>query len=574
MAQRIPEQLIQDIIAANDIVSLVSQHVQLRRSGSSYVGLCPFHKEKTPSFHVTPDRQLYYCFGCGAGGNVVDFVKNTEHLEFVEAIRFLADRAGIRVDNEAFSEEEKKRFEKKQRMLGMHTEAARFFRDRLFAPKGAEKAQSYVKTRGLRGNTVKTYGIGYAPDAWDALCRHMMENGYGREELVEAGLATFTKTGKVIDRFRDRLMFPIMDVRGNVIGFGGRILGEGNVKYLNSPETPVFNKGQNLFSLQIAKKSRELILVEGYMDVISLYQYGVENAVASLGTALTPEQARLCARHAEKVTVCYDTDGAGVKAAMRAIEVFRGIDVRLRILSLPEGKDPDEFIKTNGAVRFNALLEKADTPAGFQLRQLRKKYNIDEAGQKLEYVEACAKIISEVQSPVERELLRERISEETGVRSNIIETEVDKKRDRKEKREKWEVKTPAVKPGAVMKSHTQDKLISLCLKDTALYKKYKDKLLELSMDDVHKKILMYLEETDDAALIAGRFTAPEEAAKAAAALSQPVHYENRELAMRELLAAVRKEEYNMKVKEAIESGDLSMLNTLLMKKDSDREGGQ
>ncbi len=574
MAQRIPEQLIQDIIAANDIVSLVSQHVQLRRSGSSYVGLCPFHKEKTPSFHVTPDRQLYYCFGCGAGGNVVDFVKNTEHLDFVEAIRFLADRAGIRVDNEAFSEEEKKRFEKKQRMLRMHTDAARFFRDILFAPTGAEKAQSYVKQRGLRGSTVKTYGIGYAPDAWDELCRHLMKNGYSREELVEAGLATFTKTGKVIDRFRDRLMFPIMDVRGNVIGFGGRILGEGNVKYLNSPETPLFNKGQNLFSLQLAKKSRELILVEGYMDVISLYQYGVENAVASLGTALTPEQARLCARHAEKVTVCYDTDGAGVKAAMRAIEVFRGIDVRLRILSLPEGKDPDEFIKTNGAVRFNELLEKADTPAGFQLRQLRKKYNIDEAGQKLEYVEACAKIISEVQSPVERELLRERVSEETGVRSNVIETEVDKKRGKKEKREKWEIKKPAVKPGAVMKSPAQDKLISLCLKDRALFKKYKDKLFALSLGAVHKKILEYLNETDDAAQITGRFTDAAEAAQAAAALSMPVHYENREFAMRELLAAIEKEVYNLKVKEAIESGDLSMLNTLLMKKDSDREGGQ
>lgn len=573
MAQRIPEQLIQDIISANDIVSLVSAHVQLRRSGSSYVGLCPFHKEKTPSFHVTPDRQLYYCFGCGAGGNVVDFVKNTEHLEFVEAIRFLADRAGIRVDNEAFSEEEKKRFEKKQRMLEMHTEAARFFRDMLYSTSGAEKAQEYVKKRGLRGNTLKIYGIGYAPDAWDSLCRHMMTNGYGREELVEAGLATFTKSGKVIDRFRDRLMFPIMDVRGNVIAFGGRILGDGNVKYLNSPETPVFNKGQNLFSLQLAKKSRELILVEGYMDVISLYQYGVENAVASLGTALTPDQARLCAKHAEKVTICYDTDGAGIKAAMRAIEVFKGIDVRLRILSLPEGKDPDEFIKTNGEVRFRELLEKADTPAGFQIRMLRRQYNIDDEVQKLEYVEACTKVISDVPSPVERELLRKRISEETGVGSAVIETEVDKKRDKKQKREKWEMQKAPMKAGAVMKSVAKDNLISLCLKDRALYKKYKDSIRALNLGEVRSKILEYLEETDDAAQIASRFTVAEEAAMAAKALSMPVHYENRELAMREILGAIRKEEYNLKIKEAIESGDLSMLNTLLMKKDSDREGG-
>ncbi|MBE7025673.1 MAG: DNA primase [Ruminococcaceae bacterium] len=571
MAERIPEQLIQDIIAANDIVALVGQYVPLRRSGSSYVGLCPFHKEKTPSFHVTADRQLYYCFGCGAGGNIVEFVKNIEHLDFVEAIRFLADRAGIRIDTLSFSEADKKRYEQKQRYLQMNKDAARYYRDCLFSD-AAKTAQAYVKKRGLSADTVKTYGLGYAPDAWDALTKHLLQNGYAREELVQVGLSSFTKTGKIIDRFRDRLMFPIIDVRGNVIGFGGRILGEGNVKYLNSPETPVFNKGQNLFSLQLAKRSRELILVEGYMDVISLYQAGIQNAVASLGTALTSEQARLAAKYADKVTVCYDTDGAGIKAAMRAIEVFQGVDVRLRILSLPEGKDPDEFIKTNGAAKFSDLLQQADTPAAFQILQLRKQYNTTDEAQKIEYVEACTKVISSVASGVEREVLRQRLANETGIGGSAIEAEVEKKRSKKAKGEKWNVTTPRPKPGAVIKSHTADKIISLCLKDKSVFLKYKNKISEELQEPVHLKILEHLESTDDAAQIALHFT-EEEAPMAAAALNMPVNYENNDAAMQELLQALERESHNRKVKEAIEAGDLSMLNTLLMKNKVNEEGG-
>ncbi len=572
MAVRLPEQLIQEIIAANDIVALVGQYVSLRRSGSSYVGLCPFHKEKTPSFHVTADRQLYYCFGCGAGGNIVEFVKNIEHLDFVEAIRFLAERAGIRIDTQVFSEKEREAYEKKQRYLQINKDAARFFRDQLFLPT-AKAAQEYVKKRKLGGETIKTYGIGYAPNDWDLLTKHLLQNGYGREELVEAGVATFTKTGKVIDRFRDRLMFPIIDVRGNVIGFGGRILGEGNVKYLNSPETPVFNKGQNLFSLQLAKKSQEIILVEGYMDVISLYQNGIQNAVASLGTALTAEQARLAAKYAEKVTICYDTDSAGVKAAMRAIEVFRGIDVKLRILSLPEGKDPDEFVKANGAVKFAELLKKADTPAGFQILQLQKKYDLRDQTQKIEYAEACAKVISGVTSDVEREVLRLRVANETGIGGSVIENEVKKKRKTQEKKEKWNVQKPQIRtPGGVIKSHTADKAVSLCVKDRAVYKKYKDKLLAVLKDSVHLAILEKLSETDDPMQLAALFTEGE-AAKAAAAMSMPVNYENNDAAMEELLSALYKEAREREVKEAIESGDLSRLNTLLMKNKVNEEGG-
>ncbi len=570
MAQRIPEQLIQDIIAANDIVGLVSQYVQLRRSGSSYVGLCPFHKEKTPSFHVTPDRQLYYCFGCGAGGNVVEFVKNIEHLDFVEAIHFLAEKAGIRIDMQSFSDADKKRYEMKQRLLEINKESARFFREQLYLP-SAKEAQEYVKKRAFDKETLKTYGIGFAPDAWDQLIRHLHSLGYGKDEMVQAGVATFSKNGRHIDRFRNRLMFPIIDVRGNVIGFGGRILGEGNVKYLNSPETPVFNKGQNLFSLQLAKKSHELILVEGYMDVISLYKNGVLNAVASLGTALTADQARLCAKYAEKVTVCYDTDSAGVKATMRAIEVFQGVDVKLRILSLPEGKDPDEFIKANGAVKFTELLQKADTPAGFKIAQLRKKYSLLDETQKIEYVEACTKVISEVPSSVEREVLFQRLANETGIRGNTIEKEIDKKRVRKEKSDKWNIKGPSVQGKTISKQNTRDKIISLCLKDKSIFLKYKETLLSVLCDPLYKKLLELLEETDDAAKIL-TFFSEEEVPLATAAMSMPVNYENRDVAMQELISAVEKETYNQKLKEALESGNLEEANRLLMRNSGREEG--
>lgn len=572
MAERIPEQLIQDIIAANDIVALVGQYVQLRRSGSSYVGLCPFHKEKTPSFHVTADRQLYYCFGCGAGGNIIEFVKNIEHLDFVEAVRFLADRAGIRIDTLSFSDADQKKYEQKQRYLEMNKEAARFYRNCLFAD-GAQTAQAYVKKRGLSAETVKIYGLGYAPDGWDTLTKHLLAGGYTKEELIAVGLSSFTKTGKLIDRFRDRLMFPIIDVRGNIIGFGGRILGEGDVKYLNSPETPVFNKGQNLFSLQLAKRSKELVLVEGYMDVISLYQAGVLNAVASLGTALTREQARLISKYAEKVTICYDTDGAGVKAAMRAIEVFEGVDVRLRILSLPEGKDPDEFIKVNGAAKFGDLLQKADTPAAFQIAQLRKQFSLTDEAQKIEFVEACTKVISSVTSSVERDVLRQKLANETGIGGSAIEAEVEKKRRRQDKAEKRKITIPQPRPGTAEKSHTVDKIISLCLKDRSVFLQYKTVLLEEIQNPVHLKILELMEQTDDAAQIALKFT-DADAAVVAKALNMPVVYENNSAAMQELIRALQKESHNRKVKEAIESGDLTRLNALLMKNKEKEEGGR
>ncbi len=570
MAQRIPPQLVQDIMAANDIIALVGQYVRLKRSGSDYVGLCPFHKEKTPSFHVSPDRQLYYCFGCSTGGSVIDFVKNIEHLDFVEAVRFLAERAGMSMDTESFSEADKRRADLKKLYLEINKAAAHFFRDSLFTEEG-KAARAYILKRKLTPQTVRTYGLGYAPDTWDALTKAMLAKGYKKEHLVAAGVSSVSKNGKVVDRFRARLMFPIIDIRGNLIAFGGRRLDDEKPKYLNTAETAIFNKGNHLFSLQLAKKSDALILVEGYMDVISLYQNGITNAVASLGTALTPEQARLCAKCAERVTICYDTDEAGVKAALRAIEVFQGVDVRLRILSLPDGKDPDEYIKLNGAVKFKELLEKAETPAGFKIMLLRKRYNLTDAYQKMEYTEACAKIISGVASGVEREVLRERVAKETGIGAGVIAREIVKRDRKEEKSQRWAVRPRQTIQPVKGKNMAAEKLLSLCLKDRAIYTKYKDILSTVLEDKLHLQILEYLEETGEAAMIVSRF-AEEEVSQATAALSMPVHYENNDKAARELVHALQKETYERKVKAAADAGDLETLNALLMK-NKEKEGG-
>ncbi len=569
MAEHIPEQKIQDIIAANDIVALVGQYVQLKRSGNSYTGLCPFHKEKTPSFHVSPDRQLYHCFGCNAGGGIIDFVKNIENLDFLESLRFLAERAGIAMDTTAFREEDKKIFEQKKLYIEINKNAARFFHDTLFTEEG-KSAREYILKRKLSPETVKAYGLGYAPDAWDALTKHLLMQGYSKEQLVDVGVASFTKNGKLIDRFRARLMFPIFDIRGNLIGFGGRRLDNEKPKYLNSAETILFNKGRNLFSLQFAKRADSLIIVEGYMDVISLYQNGIQNAVASLGTALTVEQARLAAKNAQRITLCYDTDEAGVKAALRAIEVFDGIDVKLRILSLPDGKDPDEFIKAYGAVKFNELLNQAETPAGFQMMLLRKKYNLKDTYQKMEYAEACAKIISKVSSSVERDVLRAKVSAETGIGATAIASEIEKKQVRAEKEKKWNTRPKKGEMLSIPKSNTAEKIISLCLKDKSVYQKYKEELLEIIEDDTLKKVLERLAETDDAAMIVAGFSG-KDTEKAAAALCMPLYYENNLTAAKELVASLKKESYDRKVKEAADAGDLEMLNALLMK--NKKEGG-
>ncbi len=580
MAERIPVQLIQEIIMANDLADLAGSYISLKRSGSSLVGLCPFHKEKTPSLHVSPDRQLFYCFGCGAGGNVVDFVKNIENLDFVETVRFLAQRVGMTVKTEGFSKEDRARYEKKQEVFNVNVAAARFFRDRLLSAEGAG-AREYVKKRSLSQSVINTFGIGFADPGWDTLTKHLISEGYKREILVEGGLSVFGEGGRIYDRFRNRLMFPIIDVRGNILGFGGRTLGEDRAKYLNSPDTPVFNKRNNLFALNFAKNSGtgELILVEGYMDVISLYQQGIKNAVAALGTALSEQQARLAAKYAKTVYLCYDTDEAGRKAAMRAAEIFSGIDVGLKVLTLPEGKDPDDFIRINGKKAFEEIMYGANTVVGHRIEELKEKHDIRDTTGKVEYAKEAAKILCDVSSPVERDVYISKIAAETSVSAEAIEAEVKKHTRTKAVREKREEQQMAVRRAVprggsdTVLENAERELVSLLIADKSIFNKLKDSLQGLLSIEVHRKMIDILTQNPgvEPAVIVSEFSG-DEAAAAAAAATMSARYEDPMRAAKELVAAINKEKHNALIKIAIEKGDLDTLNRLILEKNkSDTE---
>ena len=342
-----PEKFIDDLVARNDIVDVVSGYVRLsKRSGANQFGLCPFHSEKTPSFAVNPEKQIYHCFGCGKGGSVINFIMEIENLGYRDAVAFLARRAGMAMPQEQEDAESRKR----ARMLALNKDAARFFYEQLSTP-GGSRARDYMARRRISPATARNFGLGFAPDSWDSLEKAMRQKGYSDFELAEAGLVRRGKNGGFYDTFRDRLMFPVIDVRGSVIGFSGRILGDGEPKYMNSPETLVFNKSRNLFALNLAKKSKSgyILLSEGNIDVVSLHQAGFDSAVASLGTSLTPEQARLLSRYTDQVIIAYDNDGAGIKASQRAIGILEKLDVKVKVLRLEGAKDPDEFIKARGA---------------------------------------------------------------------------------------------------------------------------------------------------------------------------------------------------------------------------------
>ncbi len=579
MAERIPEPIISEIIAANDLVSVAAQYTELKRSGSSYVGLCPFHKEKTPSFHVSSGEQLYYCFGCGAGGNVIGFIERIENLDYVEAVKLLAERAGIRIPETGFSKDDKERFELRKKIYAINRESALYFRNQLLSGKYTA-ANEYVKKRGLNERVITAYGIGYAPPGWSNLSDYLEKRGFKKDEIVLSGVSGKSDKGRVYDRFRDRLIFPIIDVRGNVIGFGGRIFEGDGAKYLNSPETLVFNKRQNLFSLNLAKKSSpdELILVEGYMDVVSLYKYGITNAVASLGTALTQEQARLISRFVKKVVLCYDTDEAGVKATNRAIDVFDGVPVSVRILNLPEGKDPDEFVRKNGAEKFREYAAEAKSVTEYKLFLLEKKYNLNDVNGKIEYAAEAAKILSAVRNDVERDLFTRMVAEKTGSSAAAFEAQVSKGIKRSARREQREIINENIKIGMRQKKGTsklldaQRRLISLINSDRSLYEK-----LEITEDlfdnPVHIKLLDMIkngDKSETAMLVAG--FAGDDAAEAAAALSASSGYENTISAAKELISAVKTEKYNQKIQNAMQAGDIETLNRLVMEKNNNRGG--
>ncbi len=434
-----PAAFIDELVARNPIEDVVGQYVTLRRSGSNLFGLCPFHGEKTASFSVAPDKGIYYCFGCHKGGGVINFQMEVEGLSYPDAVRALAKRAGLTVPED---EQYQSRYHQQERLWALHKEAARFFHEQLYAPAG-EAALRYATGRGMPKSVLTAFGIGYAPDGWDNLIRVLKAKGYTHQELVDSGLVTVSQKDntKIFDRFRDRLMFPIIDVRGNVIGFGGRIMSDKDpnaAKYLNSPETLIFNKRKNLFALNLAKKSKlgYLILVEGYMDAIALHQYGFDCAVASLGTALTEDSANLLSRYTDQVVLIYDGDQAGQNATKRAIPILEKVGLQVKVLQMRDAKDPDEFLKKFGADRFRLLLEESSNRIEYQLNAILKKYDIREDDQKVKFLHESADLISTLPSPVQREVYGGRVAEAAKISLDAMKMEVDRARKRRIYQEK------------------------------------------------------------------------------------------------------------------------------------------
>ena len=409
---RYPEEVVEEVRMKNDIVDVISGYVKLQKKGSNYFGLCPFHNEKSPSFSVSPSKQMYYCFGCGAGGNVITFVMEYENYSFMEALQMLADRAGVALPKQEYSKEAKEAADLRTALLEINRMAANYYYFQLTNPQG-EVGYRYLRDRQLADDTIRHFGLGFANKTSDDLYRYLRAKGYDDKILKETGLVTIEERG-AHDKFWNRVMFPIMDVNNRVIGFGGRVMGAGEPKYLNSPETKLFDKSRNLYGLNYARLSSEkyILICEGYMDVIAMHQAGFTNAVASLGTAFTTQHAALLKRYTDKVVLTYDSDGAGTKAALRAIPILRDVGMSIRVLNMQPHKDPDEFIKNMGAEAFRERIEQARNSFLFEIDVLKRNYEMDDPEQKTEFYNQVAKKLCEFPEALERENYLEAVSRE------------------------------------------------------------------------------------------------------------------------------------------------------------------
>ena len=467
------DSFLQELKMKTDIEDVISTYVTLKRRGATLVGLCPFHNEKTPSFTVYPATQSFYCFGCGAGGDAITFVKKIENLDYLDAVKTLAQRAGLQMPQEGFDDSLSKR---RRRILEMNREAARFYHSVLLSPEGKVGYDYYIG-RALSAATINHFGLGFAPNQWDALLKYMRAKGYQPAELVDAGLARKGQKG-YYDNFRNRVMTPIIDVRGNVIAFGGRVLDDSKPKYINTGDTLVYKKTNELFALNFAKDSKEdaLILCEGYMDVIAMHQAGFTNAVAGCGTALTTEQVRLISRYAKEVILTYDADEAGQKALQKAMTLFDQTDVKVRIPALVGGKDPDEIIRTYGRDKFKGMLEGASNETEFRLLALRRQYNLATTQGKIDFIGGALQILATL-PPVEQDLYVSRLSEELGVeRQNMkvqLQDLVARQGNRREKREfnrivqenmRKTARETMATDASLRKLRAEDRLISLLLR--------------------------------------------------------------------------------------------------------------
>ncbi len=443
----LPASFLDELTARNPIEEVVGQYVALTRKGSNLFGLCPFHSEKTASFSVAPDKGIYYCFGCHKGGGVVNFIMEVENLDYIDAVRFLAKRSGLEIPED---DSYRSTYRRQERLWALCKDAAHFFHEKLYSAAGKE-ARDYIVRRGLSKATVTRFGLGFAPNEWSGLLDAMVQRGYTKQELLDAGLAVKSQEkGSIYDRFRNRLMFPIIDIRGNVIGFGGRVMDDSKPKYLNSPETLIFNKRKNLFALNIVKKSKQgrIILTEGYMDAIALHQYGFDCAVASLGTSLTEEHANILAKYTNQVVITYDGDEAGQNATRRAIGLLEKTGVQVKVLRMQGAKDPDEFLKKFGADRFKVLLEKSENHIEYQLLSLQNRFNLELDEEKVEFLKEAASLISTFSSAVEREIYGGRVAAVVGISPEAMKLEIEKAVKRRMAIERRQQQRQSLQPAA------------------------------------------------------------------------------------------------------------------------------
>jgi len=475
----IPERFVDELIGRTDIVDLVSEYVRLNKKGRNYWGLCPFHSEKTPSFSVSPDKQIYKCFGCGKGGGAINFVMEVDNLPFIDAVKVLAKRVNMEVPETGTSPGMR---ERRQKLLEINKQAARVFHSWLYQPEGAQ-GLAYLQQRGLSKGTLTRFGLGFAPDRWDGLINALAQQGYDKRDLLDAGLAVSNKDGRIYDRFRNRVMFPIIDVRGDVIGFGGRVMDDATPKYLNSPDTPVYNKSRNVFALNISKKSKagRVILTEGYMDTIALHQAGFDSAVASLGTSLTAEHAQLLARYFQDAVIAYDSDGAGVSAAQRAIPLLEKAGLTVRVLRMRGARDPDEFIKKFGREAFAKLLDESENHIDYRLEQIRRKYDLEDDAQKVEFLKECTGLLASLRSAVEREIYGGHAAQMAGTSPEALAQEVKKEIGRRIRKQEKQQQRRDLAPATqlqpqqrglryenIRSARAEEGVIRLCLLDPGL----------------------------------------------------------------------------------------------------------
>ncbi|MBR5152557.1 MAG: DNA primase [Clostridia bacterium] len=592
------QDFVDEVLERNDITEVISEYAKLKRVGSRYAALCPLHNDKkSPSLSISPDKQLFHCFGCGAGGNVIHFIMAMEHLDFMDALKYLADRARIPMPEQGSSTDRKRREEtmdKKQKIYQINAEAARYFYRHLAGDEGKD-AYAYLKERGITNATIKMFGLGYAPAGWTRLLDYLKEKGYSEHDVFEAGLAKARDNGSFYDAFYDgRVMFPIINVQGNIIGFGGRIMQENSNtgKYLNTPETLVFKKKENLFGLNLAKNSKagRMLLMEGYMDVISLHQAGINNAIASLGTAFTPEQARLLKKYTSKAVLCYDADDAGKKAALRAGDILTEQGFKTKVLTITDGKDPDEFIKTKGPEMFQVLVEGARPLIGYKIDAIKQHYDLNDTEQMLEFTEAAAGVLSEINNEIELELYTKQIAKEAGISPDTLSTQVkvlrrkqqqvkERQEERKE-RKNFEERTGGRRDLHEMGLKNAERLLlNFMAEEPAVMKKVKESGLtaEDFTEGIHRKLAEKLlacpDDRVDGNALLEQFS-PEEIGVVAAILLDDKNTENKKEASIQPLAKVLDAKQRIKQAELLTNDDLHELDKMLKQKEQEKRRNQ